>query len=91
MALHKTLCRCGEVLYAPLPDGEGVIMSVAERRLFSLNAVGRRLWELLAAPKTLPELCAAIAGEFEVDAATCEAEVTRFMSDIVNRGIARAS
>jgi len=62
IALQTTLTRCDAVLYAPLDDGQGVIMNIAEGRFFSVNAVGRRVWELLTAPKTLAEICAAIGG-----------------------------
>jgi Coenzyme PQQ synthesis protein D (PqqD) len=72
-----------------MDDGQGVIMNIAEGRFFGLNAVGRRIWERLAAPQTLAELSAAIGGDFAVDAATCQAEVTRFVGDMVNRGIIR--
>jgi hypothetical protein len=83
------LGRCIGVLFAPMDDGQGVIMNIAEGRFFGVNVVGRRIWERLAAPQTLAELCAAIGKDFAVDAATCQAEVMKFVGDMVNRGIVR--
>ena len=89
ITLQTMLSRCGETLFTPLEDGQGVIMSIAECRLFNLNVVGRRVWELLETPKTLAELCAVIGGEFRVDPATCEAEVAKFVNGVANNGIIR--
>jgi hypothetical protein len=50
--------------------------------------VGTRVWELLAAPHTLAQLVSTICAEYEVDAATCESDVRRFLGDLIDNGLA---
>ena len=63
------------------------MMSVAAGRYYGLNAVASRIWELLDSPKTIAQLCAQLSEEFEVDAQTCEAEVLKFVQDLIDNGL----
>ena len=63
------------------------MMSVTAGRYYGLNTVASRVWELLETPKTIAQLCAQICEEFEVDAQTCEAEVLKFVQDLIGNGI----
>ncbi len=42
-------------------------------------------------PVTITGLCARLCEEFEVDAQTCEAEVLKFVNELVDNGIAHAA
>jgi hypothetical protein len=59
-------------------------------RYYGLNAVGRRIWELLEKPMTVAEICARLCEEFEVDAQSCEAAVLKFANDMVDNGVIHA-
>jgi len=87
IALDTTLSHNGDILYASVGTEEAVMMSVEVGRYYGLNAVGSRIWELLETPKTVTELCALLSEEFEVEAQTCEAEVLKFVQDLVDNGI----
>jgi len=91
VTLDTTLSRDGDMLYAPVGTEEAVMMSVAAGQYYGLNAVAARIWELLAQPMTLAQLCAQICQEFEVDAQTCEAAVARFVGELIDNGIVHAS
>ena len=87
IALHTTLNRNGDILYAPTGTEEAVMMSVTAGRYYGLNAVASRIWELLETPKTITQLCAQICEEFEVDAQTCKAAVVKFVQDLIDHEI----
>lgn len=87
IGLDTILSRNSDILYAPTGAEEAVMMSVTAGSYYGLNAVGSRIWELLEAPKTITQLCAQICEEFEVDAQTCEAEILKFVRDLIDNGV----
>jgi hypothetical protein len=82
-----TLTRNPRLIAADM-DGDTVMMSIESGEYFGLGGVGTRIWELLAAPHTLSQLVSTICTEYEVDAATCEADVRRFLGDLLDNGLA---
>lgn len=91
ITLDTTVSHSGETLYARVGKEEAVMMSVTAGRYYGLNAVAARIWELLERPMTIAELCARLCEEFEVDAQTCEAEVLKFVNDLIDNGIVHAA
>ena len=87
VTIDATLCRTAEILYAAVGEEEAVMLSVAAGRYYGLNAVGRRIWELLERPRTISELSMRLCEEFEVDAQTCEAEVLTYVDTLLGNGI----
>jgi Coenzyme PQQ synthesis protein D (PqqD) len=87
--LDTTLARSDDILHASVGSEETVMMSVAAGRYYGLNVVGSRIWELLETPKTIGQLCAQICEEFEVDAQTCQAEVLKFVQELIKNGVVR--
>jgi hypothetical protein len=83
------LARNRTIIYAATGPEEMVMMSVEVGRYYGLNAVATRIWELLETPRNASELCRHILEEFDVDAATCEAEVRRFVGELLDHGIIR--
>ena len=87
IGLDTKLSRNGDILHAAVGTEEDVMMSVVEGRYYGLNAVASRIWELLDSPKTVAHLCAQICQEFEVDEQTCEAEVLKFVNELIANGV----
>ena len=67
---------CAEV------DGEVVMMSIAQGNYYGLDSIGGRVWDLIAEPRKVSDMCGLLIGEFAVDRATCEADVLRFLNDL---------
>ncbi len=88
IGLNTRVERNPDMLWTEV-DGETVMMSIERSEYFGVGGVGTRLWELLATPRTAAELCARIVSEFEVDAATCEADVTAFLGELVGSDVIR--
>jgi hypothetical protein len=68
-------------------DGEVVMMSVAQGNYYGLAGIGGRIWELIAEPRRVSEVCQALVAEYRVDRATCEADALRFLNDMADHGL----
>jgi len=65
---------------------ELIMMSVQNGVYIGLNEVGARVWEMIASPKDISELCGALAEEFDVTAQDCRGEVESFVAELERRG-----
>lgn len=68
-------------------DGEIVMLDPASSSYFGLDGVGARIWELCAEPQSIGTLVAVLMGEYDVDEATCVAEVQAFVADLQSSGL----
>jgi hypothetical protein len=69
-------------------DGETVVLNLAAGEYFSLDEVGATIWEAVTSGKTgLEEIVQHVLGEFEVDAATAEADVRAFLARLCASGL----
>jgi hypothetical protein len=55
--------------------------------LVTLNRTGARVWQLLETERTLDELSAAVAQQFEVEPAAARADVQTFLDEIARIGL----
>jgi hypothetical protein len=83
ITLDTTLSRNDDILYASVHTEEVVMLSITAGKYYGLNAVAARIWELLETPKNVTALCTQLCEEFEIDAQTCEAEVSKFVNDLI--------
>jgi hypothetical protein len=67
----------GETLIVPIRAKVGDLASI-----YSFNGTGTLIWKLLASPKTVAELAAAVAQEYQVESAQAERDVTNFVSEM---------
>lgn len=72
----------GETLIVPVRAKVGDLASI-----YSFNGTGTLIWKLLTSPKTVAELAAAIAQEYEVEAAQAERDVTAFVGEMKAVGL----
>jgi hypothetical protein len=54
---------------------------------YSMNASAARIWELIATPVTLDDLCSALCQEFSVDRESCLRDVSELVSTMNGAGI----
>ena len=66
---------------------ETVMMSLSRNNYYGLDEVGSRIWELLAQPQSIAQICTTLQQEFAVDAQTCQQEVTLFVQQLVDEGL----
>ena len=82
----ETISRARLSAGRSLPSG-AVVLAVEGRRLFKLNRVGSRVWELAADAKPVLEIVATIAREFDVSPDGIRQDVFAFVGELVERGI----
>lgn len=70
-------------------DRTVVMMSLAQGMYFGLEGAGPRIWALLGEPRSVSQLCAELAREFEVDPETCLADVCEFLEELARAHLIR--
>ena len=73
----------GEIIIVPLVSGIGN----TEDELYTLNATGQVIWEKLDGQKTLSEVAAMLASEYNSPLAEVEQDVLGFAAELTRRGI----
>ena len=68
-------------------DNELVMMDAEEGRYFSLNATTTRIWELLAEPRRVNELCQDLMTLYDIDRQRCEVQVLKVLDDLHRQGL----
>jgi hypothetical protein len=64
-----------------------VALSTVSGACYGLNAVGSRIWHLMANPVRVGDLCTALEQEFDVDRDTCEREVLDLLKQALAEGM----
>jgi hypothetical protein len=72
----------GETLIVPVRAKVGDLASI-----YSFNGTGTLIWKLLECPKTVMELAAAIAREYEVEPSQAEGDVIEFVGEMQAVGL----
>jgi hypothetical protein len=71
---------------------EVVLLSLKNGEYFGLNPVGASIWRLIQRPKTVGEIRDALLAEFsEISTAECEAEVMKFLRDMISLDLVETS
>jgi hypothetical protein len=64
---------------------EVAILHIESGKYFALNAVGARVWDLVANGSTVDDILAALLREFDVDAERCERDLTQVLLELEER------
>lgn len=72
----------GETLIVPIRARVGDLASI-----YSFNGTASLIWKLLESPRTVTELAAAVAREYEVEAALALRDVTKFVEEVQAVGL----
>lgn len=70
-------------------DDTVVMMSLAQGKYYGLDRVGSRVWELLARPLSVAEICATLVAEFDVDPDVCDRDVREFLAQLAAERLIR--
>ena len=71
--------RTKEVLASKM-DGETIMMSIASGSYYGMDNIGSRIWELIAEPIRVSDLCDRLMEEFDVAFDQCLADVIAFLN-----------
>ena len=82
--------RATNAVAADLGEGKLALMGLAKGRYYALNPVGRVIWDCLETPRSREEIRQHVLAQFTVDAATCERDMEKFLTDLLQEGLAEA-
>jgi hypothetical protein len=68
-------------------DNEIVALSIEKGICYGMNRVGSRIWNLLAKPIRIRDLCATLLAEYKVDPNVCERQVLDLLEQFCAEGL----
>jgi Coenzyme PQQ synthesis protein D (PqqD) len=68
-------------------DGEAVVLDFMSGMYYGLDEVGASIWKLIAEPRTVGEICDALAAEYEVAPQVCERDVIALLAELAAKGL----
>jgi hypothetical protein len=77
-------------LSAVAMDGELVMMGLDQGEYFGMRGVAASIWEHLAEPRTLDELCGLVSQEYDTTSTACRPDVEAFVDDLLTRRLVDA-
>jgi hypothetical protein len=86
LSLDTIVKRTGDVVFAQLDD-ELLAIDAPKGFLYSLNESGGRVWNALAAPATVREVCVRLSAVYTIDEDTCEAAVVALLEQMREAGL----
>jgi PqqD family protein of HPr-rel-A system len=78
--------RDGELPFQKL-DEETIVLDPRRREVHLLNETAARIWELLAAPRSLDELTAKLGDEYDVGEAELREAVRECVDGLTSKGL----
>jgi hypothetical protein len=72
-------------------NGEIVALDAAKGTCYGMNKIATRVWNLIAAPRPIREICDVLLDEYEIDAPTCEKQVLELLEDLDKEGLLEVS
>jgi Coenzyme PQQ synthesis protein D (PqqD) len=89
LTIDSVLVQDGEQLSTSLDD-QVVVLSIRAGTCFGFNRVGRDIWNMLAEPNRVGDICDKLSNLYDVDAATAMRDVGPFLQNLIARRLVRA-
>lgn len=83
---HDRLYRNEDLAFRVLA-GEAVLIHARNREVHVLNETATRVWDLLAEPLTVADLCQRLMAEFEPEDNTLEQDLQSFIEQLKEKGL----
>ena len=83
MSIESTaiIARAGDLASNAI-DEDLVILNLNRDNYIALDAIGRRIWELIESPRRVDDLCRQLALEFDGPPERITADVLRFLHEL---------
>ena len=78
--------RRGEMIETEV-DGELVALHVDNGTCYGFNSTATRVWGMIQEPRLLSELTEALVRDYDVDTATCEAQLRELLDELAADGL----
>jgi hypothetical protein len=86
VTVDSVVCRTHEAIGSKV-DEETVMMSIRNGKYYGLDAVGTRVWELVAEPVRVSSLCEQLCEEFDVEVVQCSTDVLGFLNELLRENL----
>lgn len=79
------MIRAQDVLFSPLADGEGVLLSMSAGLYFSLNQTAVVVWQALEKEQTIAQLAQVLSEKFNVNQERAMEDVRTLIEQLIAR------
>ncbi len=86
ITLATTVKQSNKILVQNL-DEDTVMANIDNGYYYGVNQTSKRIWELIAEPITIADICGRLQQEYDVDAATCESQVLALANELAHEGL----
>ena len=83
----ETIVRRVDRLVFSSLDDEVLAIDAEHGFLYSLNETGRLVWDAIAEPRTVGDVCSRVRAEYDVDEATCQGAVIAVLERLGEAGL----
>lgn len=80
--LSTLIIRSENSIFAEAED-ETVMLNLETNSYYGLDPIASRIWELVAQPTSIADICAKLQQEYDVDADTCRQDVVELLNDLI--------
>ena len=84
-----TVVACKDGFVEAEIDDEILALSIEQGTCYGMNLVASRIWNLLAMPIRICDLCAALCATYKVDPDVCERQVLELLEGLRAEGLIR--
>lgn len=81
LTLNSRVIRSEDFITSTV-DNDLVMMSLEKGTYYGLDSIGSHVWEQIAEPITIHDLCQKLTDQFEVEVNQCQADVLAFLSEM---------
>jgi hypothetical protein len=86
ITLGSVVRRADNVMANPVDD-DLIMMDIEQGMYYALDTIGANIWERRAQPVKVADLCTQLQQLYQVDSATCEADVLALLNDMAGSGL----
>jgi len=85
--MSSRIARSDGVICAAV-DGEVVALNIEKGVCYGLDAIGSEVWDLIAEPRSIADICQTLRSRYRVEQAVCESDVLALIADLRDEGLA---
>lgn len=89
LTLNTIVSRRSDLLSSDLSATEMVMMNLDRGFYYGMEETAKAIWERLAEPRTVADLCADLLAHYDIEQATCEREVLAFVDELLKEELIR--
>jgi hypothetical protein len=86
--LDSVVVQTEDLLSSEL-DGDTVLMSVTQAAYYGMDATAQRIWNMIAQPSRVGDLCEQLISDYAVERSACEQDVCAYLTELNKESLIR--